>query len=71
MPTFPRAKYYVQEGEWQYARQPSERDAISYISANYDPLVASGQMQLLKADQEIVPGISVAVFPATLATCRL
>jgi glyoxylase-like metal-dependent hydrolase (beta-lactamase superfamily II) len=63
VPTFPRAKYYAPEGEWQYARQPSERDAISYISANYDPLVASGQMQLLKGDQEIVPGISVAVYP--------
>ena len=63
VPTFPRAKYYAPEGEWQYARQPSERDAISYISANYDPLVTSGQMQLLKGDQEIVPGISVAVYP--------
>ena len=30
-PTFPRAKYYAPEGEWQYARRPSERDAISYI----------------------------------------
>jgi len=63
VPTFPRAKYYVQEGEWQYARRPSERDAISYISDNYDPLIASGQMQLLQGDQEIVPGISVRVFP--------
>jgi glyoxylase-like metal-dependent hydrolase (beta-lactamase superfamily II) len=63
VPTFPRAKYYAPEGEWQYSRQPSERDAISYISANYDPLVSSGQMQLLKGDQEIVPGISVAVYP--------
>jgi glyoxylase-like metal-dependent hydrolase (beta-lactamase superfamily II) len=63
VPTFPRAKYYAPEGEWQYARQPSERDAISYISANYDPLVSSGQMQLLKGDEEIVPGVSVAVFP--------
>jgi len=63
VPTFPRAKYYVQEGEWKYAQDPSERDTISYISANYDPLVSSGQMQLLKGDQEIVPGVSVAVFP--------
>jgi len=63
VPAFPRAKYYAPEGEWQYSRQPSERDAISYISANYDPLVASGQMQLLKGGEEIVPGISVAVFP--------
>jgi glyoxylase-like metal-dependent hydrolase (beta-lactamase superfamily II) len=63
VPTFARAKYYAPEGEWQYAQKPSERDAISYISANYDPLVSSGQMQLLKGDEEIVPGISVAVFP--------
>jgi len=63
VPTFPRAKYYVQEGEWQYGRHPSERDAISYISDNYDPLIASGQMQLLHGDQEIIPGISVKVFP--------
>jgi len=59
VPTFPRAKYYAPEGEWQYARKPSERDAISYISENYDPLVASGQMTLLKGGEEIVPGISV------------
>jgi glyoxylase-like metal-dependent hydrolase (beta-lactamase superfamily II) len=62
VPTFPRAKYYAPEGEWQYARKPSERDAISYLPENYDPLVASGQMTLLKGDEEIVPGISVKTF---------
>ena len=67
VPTFPRAKYYAPEGEWQYARNPSERDAISYISDNYDPLVQSGQMTLLKGDEEIVPGISVKTFPGHTA----
>lgn len=62
VPTFPRAKYYAPEGEWQYAQRPSERDSISYISENYDPLVASGQMTLLKGGEEIVPGISVETF---------
>jgi glyoxylase-like metal-dependent hydrolase (beta-lactamase superfamily II) len=62
VPTFARARYYAPEGEWQYARKPSERDAISYISDNYDPLVASGQMTLLKGGEEIVPGISVKTF---------
>jgi len=61
--TFPKAKYYVQEGEWQHGRRQLERDAISYMSPNYDPLIASGQMQLLHGDQEIVPGISVKIFP--------
>jgi glyoxylase-like metal-dependent hydrolase (beta-lactamase superfamily II) len=63
VPTFPKAKYYVQEGEWQYAQRPSERDAISYLSPNYDPLVETGQMQLLRGDQQIVPGVSVKIFP--------
>ena len=70
MPTFPRAKYYAPEGEWQYARHPSERDAISYISDNYDPLVASGQMTLLKGGEEIVPGISVKTFPGHTASMQ-
>ena len=67
VPAFPRAKYFAPEGEWQYARRPSERDAISYIPENYDPLVASGQMTLLKGGEEIVPGISVKTFPGHTA----
>ena len=67
VPTFPRAKYYAPEGEWQYARHPSERDAISYLPENYDPLVESGQMTLLKGGEEIVPGISVKTFPGHTA----
>jgi glyoxylase-like metal-dependent hydrolase (beta-lactamase superfamily II) len=70
VPTFPRAKYYAPEGEWQYARNPSERDSISYISDNYDPLVASGQMTLLKGGEEIVPGISVKTFPGHTASMQ-
>ncbi len=61
--TFPRAHYYVQEGEWRHAAEQRERDRVSYISDNYDPLIASGQMTLIKGNQEIVPGVAVQVFP--------
>jgi glyoxylase-like metal-dependent hydrolase (beta-lactamase superfamily II) len=61
-PTFPNAKYYVQEGEWKHAHE-NQRDSVSYLHENYDPLVESGQMQLLHGDLEIVPGITVQVFP--------
>jgi glyoxylase-like metal-dependent hydrolase (beta-lactamase superfamily II) len=61
--TFPRAKYYVQEGEVLHGHEQHIRDAVSYISENYDPLVKSGQMELLHGDREIVPGVSVRVFP--------
>jgi glyoxylase-like metal-dependent hydrolase (beta-lactamase superfamily II) len=61
--TFPKAKYYVQEGELRHARLQLERDRVSYLTDNYHPLVERGQMQLLNGDSEIVPGISVRVFP--------
>jgi glyoxylase-like metal-dependent hydrolase (beta-lactamase superfamily II) len=61
--TFPRARYYVQRGEWEHAQNPNDRDYVSYISENYNPLVESGQMQLISGDREIVPGISVRVYP--------
>lgn len=61
--TFPRAKYYAPKGEWEHGALQLERDRVSYISDNYDPLIRSGQMVLLEGNQEILPGISVAVCP--------
>jgi glyoxylase-like metal-dependent hydrolase (beta-lactamase superfamily II) len=62
-PTFPKAKYYAPEGEWRHGRLQLSRDAISYMNDNYEPLIQSGQMELLRGDREIVPGVSVKVFP--------
>jgi glyoxylase-like metal-dependent hydrolase (beta-lactamase superfamily II) len=61
-PTFPKAKYYVQEGEWKHAHE-GQRDSVSYLHENYDPLVESGRIKPLRGNQEIVPGVSVEVFP--------
>jgi len=68
--TFPNAKYYAQQKEWEHGRLQLERDAISYMSPNYDPLIETGQMALLNGDQEIVPGISVKVFPGHTANMQ-
>jgi glyoxylase-like metal-dependent hydrolase (beta-lactamase superfamily II) len=62
VPTFPNAIYYAQEGEWKHAHE-NQRDGVSYFTENYDPLVESGQMKLVRGDAEIVPGISVRVYP--------
>lgn len=67
VPTFPKAHYYVQEGEWRHGQLQTERDRISYISDNYNPLIESGQMALLKGDQQLLPGISVRVYPGHTA----
>jgi glyoxylase-like metal-dependent hydrolase (beta-lactamase superfamily II) len=63
--TFPKARYFAPKGEWEHGALQLERDRISYISDNYDPLIRTGQMILLAGnqEQEIVPGISVEVWP--------
>ncbi len=61
--TFPKAKYYAPEGEWRHGQLQLERDRVSYISDNYNPLIDSGQMQLVSGETEIVPGISMVPYP--------
>jgi glyoxylase-like metal-dependent hydrolase (beta-lactamase superfamily II) len=70
-PTFPNARYFAHRGEVEHGHLQLERDAVSYVSANYDPLIASGQMTLLDGGagfvSEIVTGISVEVYPGHTA----
>jgi glyoxylase-like metal-dependent hydrolase (beta-lactamase superfamily II) len=58
--TFPRARYYTGRLEWEHAHE-GQRDAVSYISANYDPLVESGQMTLVEDGYEVAPGIRMSI----------
>lgn len=71
VPTFPNARYFAHRGEVAHGHLQLERDSISYISENYDPLIESGQMTLLDVKrsemQEIVSGISVEGFPGHTA----
>lgn len=56
-PAFPRAQYFAPRGEWEHAHERHVRDAVSYIDANYDPLVESGLMTLVDDGHEVVPGV--------------
>jgi glyoxylase-like metal-dependent hydrolase (beta-lactamase superfamily II) len=71
VPTFQHARYFAHRGEVEHGHLQLERDAVSYISDNYDPLVESGQMTLLEDNAgsvtEIVTGISVEVYPGHTA----
>ena len=67
VPTFPRAKYWVQQREWDDAHHPNERTRATYLSANYDPLEASGQLCQLTGDTPITRGVRVAVAPGHTA----
>ncbi len=63
VPVFTRAHYFAQRGEWEHGHLRLDRDRVSYLDENYDPLVASERMTLLDGDATVAPGITVRVFP--------
>jgi glyoxylase-like metal-dependent hydrolase (beta-lactamase superfamily II) len=78
-PTFPNARYFAAAGELAHGRLQLERDRVSYLAPNYDPLIASGQLTLLdpggrggfsdaQTEVEIVPGVTVEPFPGHTAS---
>ena len=46
-PTFPNARYFAAAGELAHGRLQLDRDRVSYLAPNYDPLIASGQLTLI------------------------
>jgi glyoxylase-like metal-dependent hydrolase (beta-lactamase superfamily II) len=61
--SFPRARYVVQEGEWEWAHSRNERVRASYLPHNFDPVHEAGRFELVSGDREVVPGVRVVHTP--------
>jgi len=59
--TFPRAKYFVQRGEYEDAVRANERTRASYRRENFAPIAHVNQWEFLDGDTELLPGVSVIV----------
>ncbi len=57
VPTFPNARYFISQSEFEHAENPSERDRASYLPENWRPLAEQGQLELQDAEYEVVPGL--------------
>ncbi|MGH9942381.1 MAG: MBL fold metallo-hydrolase [Pyrinomonadaceae bacterium] len=57
VPTFPNARYLVSRDEHEHAESPHERDRASYLPENWRPLQETGQLELMPAEYEVVPGL--------------
>jgi glyoxylase-like metal-dependent hydrolase (beta-lactamase superfamily II) len=51
-PTFKNARYFAAAEELAHGRLQLDRDKVSYLGPNYDPLIASGQLTLIDPDGE-------------------
>jgi len=61
LPVFPKARYVVQGGEFEHAKNPNERDRASYFDENYVPLGSAGMLSLIEGNHAIVPGVELIV----------
>jgi len=61
VPTFPNAKYLVQKKQYEHANHPTPRDRASFMPANYEPLQAAGQLQLVNGHIQIAHGLSLII----------
>lgn len=56
--TFPRAKYFVQRGEWHDATSGVAELRGSYLTDDLEPLEACGRLTLIEGDVELIDGLS-------------
>ncbi|HEY6437932.1 MAG TPA: MBL fold metallo-hydrolase [Ignavibacteriaceae bacterium] len=50
-PAFPKAKYYVQKQNYDWAINPSDRDKGSYIKDNFQPLLDEGVLKFINGNE--------------------
>ena len=59
--TFPKAGYYVQQGEYADATNVNERTKASYRRDNFAPIAQHKQWEFIEGDRELLPGITTVV----------
>jgi len=63
VPAFPRARYFVQKGEWEAASHPNERTRGTYLAENFEPLEDARQVELISGEVEVVKGMRIVPAP--------
>ena len=74
VPQFPNARYCVSRSEFKHANSPHERDRASYLPSNWQPLEATGQIELKPDNYEVVDGLrmeTIVGHSKTMQTWRL
>ncbi len=59
---FPNAQIWVSEAQWKWATNPNVREAPAFPQENILPMQETNKVNLVKKEEEIIPGISVRLF---------
>jgi len=61
IPSFPSARYYIQQKQLGHARSRMERDRASYFAEDYEPLVDAGLVEVIDGPWELMPGFEIII----------
>lgn len=62
VPTFPKARYFIQKANLETAENPNIREKASYFAANFQPLLDHKVVTVLEGEKNnFLPGISVLI----------
>jgi glyoxylase-like metal-dependent hydrolase (beta-lactamase superfamily II) len=61
VPAFPKARYFIQHGEFEDAARANERTKASYRRDNFTPIAHVNQWEFLCGDTELFPGVTAVV----------
>ena len=53
IPAFPNANYHIQKQNFEWAKNPSDRDKGSYIKENFMPLFENGVLNLIEGEKKV------------------
>lgn len=62
-PTFPRARYIFEKGEWEAATHPNARTRRTYLAENIEPLADARAVEFVEGDAEVLPGVRILHAP--------
>jgi glyoxylase-like metal-dependent hydrolase (beta-lactamase superfamily II) len=63
VPTFPKARYWLERGEVEHAREPNDRDRASYDGRNWEPLFEAGAVELFDVEAQPAAGVRAVKAP--------
>jgi glyoxylase-like metal-dependent hydrolase (beta-lactamase superfamily II) len=62
-PTFAKARYIIQAGEWDAATHPNERTRGTYLAENLEPIDSAKQLELVRGEVELATGVRLVPAP--------
>jgi glyoxylase-like metal-dependent hydrolase (beta-lactamase superfamily II) len=63
VPAFPRARYFIQKGEWEAASHANERTRGTYLAENFEPIGDARQVELVSGEVELARGVRIVPAP--------